>query len=110
MKKVIEFALSILSMVVKGFVFMYMWRWFVVPTFQLPTLSLPNAVGLCEIFDLLAMGLTVSIIWPETMKTMKEESPTVDWDEWSLFSRMVITVFVLYPSSLGIAYVVSRFL
>ena len=43
-----------LSSIYAGFVLTKLWGWFVVPTFSLPLLSLPAAIGLFLIVGLLA--------------------------------------------------------
>lgn len=35
--------------VVEGFVLMKLWAWFIIPTFGLPALSIPVAIGICLI-------------------------------------------------------------
>ena len=36
----------VLTMILQGFVLKVLWAWFVVPTFQLPGLTIPAALGL----------------------------------------------------------------
>lgn len=111
MKTAIQWALVVPQMLIRGFMFSLMWGWFVVPTFLLPKLSLVVAVGLCEMADLLLMGLFVLVLWPKVETKLRKEHPgKLDDDDTSLILKQVVTIFVLYPIALGIAFVVSRFM
>ena len=46
MKILLSILLFPLSLVWNGFVFTKLWAWFVAPTFDLPILSIPTAIGI----------------------------------------------------------------
>jgi len=48
--------LSIPILLYQGYVATQLWSWFVVPTFQVPGLSIPIAIGLCILMNLPTRG------------------------------------------------------
>ena len=64
--------LPVASSLIYGFVLLRLWEWFVVPTFGLPLLSLPVAVGISLIVSL----LTISS--PKTKDTREDSEKWVD--------------------------------
>jgi hypothetical protein len=56
--------------ILKGFVLCQLWVWFIVPLFSLPVISLPNAIGIALVFDMLKDGVAkkdVKINWWATI-------------------------------------------
>ncbi|MGI6423606.1 MAG: hypothetical protein ACOX0X_03270 [Candidatus Dojkabacteria bacterium] len=45
--------LLVISAVITGFVLSVLWRWFIIPIFSLPPLSIPQATGIAIIVDFL---------------------------------------------------------
>lgn len=85
---------------------MWMWRWFVVPTFNTAPIHFTAAVGLCEISDLLLMGLSSGIAWHASKDKLRSKYPEVD-DDWVVVLKQLILIFLLYPLAFGTAFVVS---
>ena len=86
-----------LSSLYHGFVLTKLWGWFVVPTFSLPLLSLPAAIGLSLIVGLLAKGYGSKVL-----------------DESDSLSKLMlkVTLMVAWGPSLALlmGYIVSRYI
>lgn len=46
-------AVTAIGAIYEGFILQTMWAWFIVPTFGLPALSIPVAIGICLIMAFL---------------------------------------------------------
>ena len=58
--EVIGFITSIIIIIIastiwRGYVLTVLWEWFVVPTFGLPLINIPTAIGICTIMTFLTM-------------------------------------------------------
>lgn len=113
-KNMSKLASLLIATLLKGYIFSKMWLWFVVPTFLLPPLSFVNAVGICGIVILLQLEQTVAIVWPQIeeriLRTPGYRSTQEEWDRCGSLVQSLITIFVLYPMVLLLAWIVSRFL
>jgi len=78
-----------------GFVFLTFWGWFVVPTFDLPTLTLPAAIGI---------ALAVQFITKHTPLTSEERTDKEFWEDWAA------RTFFIPAFALGIGWVVHLFM
>ena len=78
------------SAVWSGIVLKALWAWFMVPTFGLPDLSLPVAIG---------VGLVVSFLTHQYVHTKDEDLPRMLFDEFlypliALVMGFVVHLFV----------------
>jgi len=48
--------LLVLVSLIDGWIFVRLWRWFILPTFQLPALTIWPAVGICIVVRYLTRG------------------------------------------------------
>jgi hypothetical protein len=59
MEKFGEFILSLLvsviSLIIGGFVIMKLWLWFIVPTFEMNPLKIPEAIGIILLFTFMTI-------------------------------------------------------
>ena len=70
------------AVIVKGYVLSVLWSWFVMPTFALPTLSVPLAIGLT---------MVVAVVLPRpTIPTPAEEKKKSGWRK---FYEALVFVF-----------------
>jgi len=53
----IMFVITPIAMLFNGMVFCILWGWFIVPTFELPALSVLEAVGISVVWSALAVGV-----------------------------------------------------
>jgi hypothetical protein len=56
--------------ILQGFVLCKLWMWFIVPFFGLPIMSLPYAIGIALVFDVLKKNIAkkdVEINWWQTL-------------------------------------------
>lgn len=53
MKTIGQLTISILTTILRGWVFTYLWLWFVVKLFNVPELNIPQALGLSVCFSML---------------------------------------------------------
>lgn len=83
-----------ISAIVRGFVLVKMWTWFVVPYFNLPKISIPLAIGLS-----LLIGFLVVQTQPASEKSPSEA-----------FVRTIIVSILFSLISLFLAWIVSMFL
>lgn len=58
--------LFIMSCIFEGYVFITLWKWFIIPTFQAPVLSIPVGIGII---------LTISLL--TSRKSQKENEKNV---------------------------------
>ena len=90
MKILLSILLFPLSLVWNGFVFTKLWAWFVAPTFDLPILSIPTAIGI---------QVLIVLLFPES----NSNKDTKDFAEIWSFS------FVFPLVALVIAWIVLQF-
>ncbi len=60
--KTAHWLLFIPSKIAEGYVFTVLWGWFVVPTFNLPELSIPFALGICLVTSISTKSFRVGDI------------------------------------------------
>jgi len=77
-----------------GFVFMTLWDWFIVTTFQARTINLPQAIGLV---------LIVGYLKPKT----KKEDDDLDMEK---VGKSFLTAIFMAGCVLGIGWIVTLFL
>lgn len=77
----------------KGFVLSKLWLWFIVPTFGLPALSVPLAIGLCVLVGLFTANLA---------RRQKDEETSF----WTLY---LVDGFVAPALALLFGYIVTLF-
>ena len=79
------FGASIASTILRGYTLSVLWAWFIVTTFQAPTINIPSAIGMdilaalltkshnradSEREDAVKFNMTVGILWPLTALTV----------------------------------------
>lgn len=89
-------ALIPLSAIWRGYVLTALWAWFVVPTFNLPTLALAPAIGL---------SLVVSYLTHQSDAAKPPEGDFADKTGRACASAFLLPLFVL-----GIGWVVHQFM
>jgi len=82
------------STILDGWALRIMWGWFVVPTFHVPTLPLPIAIGITLIISLLAMR-------PSAISATDPDGQAVQAFTWAIMKPLF---------TLGIAWIVTLFL
>jgi len=82
----IQFAISIIPIIIKGYVLSILWGWFIVPKFGAPPLGVAWAIGVSAI-------LAVALPRPQAMKTLES-------DNWGL-SMFVSTFYPLFGLLVG---------
>lgn len=81
----------------RGYVLSILWGWFIVSLFHVPALSIPYALGISLILNLLTHG-------PEGHK----KDPTMS-DTENMFAAFVYS-FILSSAALGIGWIVKGFI
>lgn len=85
----------ILTPIIRGFVLMTLWAWFVAPTFSLPNLSLAIAVGIMFLWTFLTVKMT-----------KKEEGE----DYWKSVLNGVVFTVLGGVVTLGAGWIVTLFI
>lgn len=85
-------ALVVISSILRGYVLSVLWGWFVVPTFGLPALSIPIAIGISMILAFTTHQISVK----------KEEDKSVG----TQFSNIILHPLLV----LGIGWIVTLFI
>jgi len=92
--------LFIASYLINGYVLSTLWFWFIVPTFGLPALSIPAAIGICMIVAYLTNHSILNK--SEDTKTKKEQTA---------YLLKVCLYFTVYPALvLGIGSIVQGYM
>lgn len=83
---------AMVGLVFKGWVFTILWGWFVVKTFSLPSLSIPEAIGLALVIFMLVGN----------KKGFKEKPESFEWVPalYEYFGYSLVTLLVGYVVSL----------
>ena len=81
--------------IVRGVVFSVLWSWFVVTKFNLPGLSITEAIG-----------LMIVVLFFSSSNYDKKEEETLEQSMWSSLSRVTIRALV----GLGIGFITKLFL
>lgn len=68
----ITIAISVAIAICEGFVLTKLWAWFIVPTFSLPMITIPVAIGICLVSSLLTHQRSFNISSGDEMKDMME--------------------------------------
>lgn len=84
-----------LSSIIGGFVFMTLWKWFVVSTFNLPVISLAKAIGLM---------LFINYLKPK-LEDKDEDISTVDKLGKSFIKIITFALFIL-----GLGWTIFQFI
>ncbi len=87
-----------LSSIYHGFVLTKLWGWFIVPTFSLPLLSLPAAIGLSLIVGFMAKN--------HDFKKNDDENNSLR----KVMLRATLAAAAVPSISLLMGYIVSRFM
>lgn len=77
-KVMLVIVLGVVSSIFSGFVLTKLWSWFVVPTFDLPQLTVPIAIGIY---------LTVSFMTKNNTSTLEDQDFPDIKEIFNLFSR-----------------------
>ena len=89
--------LLVISAVITGFVLSVLWRWFIIPIFSLPPLSIPQATGIAIIVEFLT-----------TYQDQRQGE-----DDKGLTEKIIKSLFyaICYPMIiLGLGWVIQLFL
>ena len=86
----------------RGWVFLMLWSWFVTPVFNLPALNLAVSVGLCTLigFFTSALGVDVSRI----------KQSVLDMDQNKLYIESVISSILWSLIALGTGFIAHLFM
>ncbi|PID31435.1 hypothetical protein CR983_01280 [Candidatus Saccharibacteria bacterium] len=103
--KVASFAASWFNMVFVGWVVTVLWGWFVTPTFDLPELNIPTAIGVYLILSIWAAPIRKPSKEEITEKVLKPSVP--DMPEMAL--AWEFTVFYTTLLTLAFGWVVALF-
>jgi hypothetical protein len=87
---VLSFIVDVVSILLSGIALKFLWKWFIVATFSLPALSMPQAIGL---------SIVMAILTAQHIPRNEEE--IIELYLWQLTYPIV---------ALGIGFVVSLFL
>ena len=90
MKILLAILLTPLSLIWSGFVVTKLWAWFIAPTFDLPSLSIPTAIGI---------QVLILLLFPKS----NANKDTKDFAEILLFS------FAFPLAALAVAWIVLQF-
>ncbi len=88
MYTILFLAVSILCRVYNGYILVKLWSWFIVPTFNLPALSIPVGIGISIVISLLTYQHIPSI-------TDNSKSTRVKLVEATITSILLTTLFLL---------------
>lgn len=86
-------AIIAIPAIVNGFMLKVLWSWFAVPVFNLPALTIPQAMGLCLVIGLLTRQYTIK----------DERKPPAEPDERSLGEKLAIGAKALGHAFLNMA-------
>lgn len=91
--QLLVFIAGFIALFLKGFIFTYLWKWFVIPVFAVDPISIPLAIGL----SIIASFLTVNMN---------------DITELSSEEQLVKIIYMyVYPIIVfGVAFVVQAFI
>lgn len=84
-----------LAPIINGFVFVKLWFWFIVPTFQMNELRIVEAIGIM---------MLIGFVRHE--KDQKESNT----DFWKDFLESIIYVILIALSGLGLGWLVNQFM
>ena len=76
--------LVVLSYLINGYVLSMLWKWFIVTTFHLPVLNIPEAIGIAVVVGFLTKQITSS-------GDSKEKSKS---EKWTNIIGLIIGIFV----------------
>lgn len=88
--------ITFLSVIYSGYALTVLWEWFVVPTFNLPILSIPTAVGLAIIVAYLARDIETS--------SSKDRSASDAFGEYA-FKSFIKPTFALFFGWIALLFV-----
>lgn len=95
-KLALALLLAVLGSIMGGWALSVTWRWFIVPVFSAPTLTIAQAIG---------VGLVVNLL---TSRQTKEEDEDESWIEKVIKAAIYV---VLYPlMAVGIGWIIKGFL
>jgi len=115
--------MAVLTMVCSGWATSVLWRWFVVPAFELPSISMAQAIGLRSVlYGLLPLPAAKRpggkkseekriLSQGEITETATELHQAVEWSKKSLLLciKLFLSATVLPLSSVGLGWIVLQF-
>lgn len=87
---------TILSTVVNGWALMTLWGWFIVPVFELPSLTIVQAIG---------VAMVISFLTKHTIPSMQQKRSTSE-----AISFLIGSSFLLPAVTVAVGFVVHLFM